>query len=249
MTGNPGDGSAAREEAAVPPRAREHPVSRLEAFSDGVFAISATLLVVNLEVPDTYAELRASLNGFVAFGLSFTMLLLIWSVHNAYFRRYGLADGTTVVLNSVLLFVVMFYVYPLKFLAVALVGIYSGDRTGVEQMLVSYDEWVGLLTVYGIGFVSVFALVALMYRHAVRRRARLGLSEEQVFEARMWMRHYGLYVGVGLLSIALTQLGVGLGIGMPGWIYGALGPLCWWHAARTEKARLALVARLGKAAA
>jgi hypothetical protein len=244
MTGT-GSGRAGDAPSAAP--AREHPVSRLEAFSDGVFAISATLLVVNLEVPDTYAELRASLDGFVAFGLSFTMLVLIWFVHNAWFRRYGLSDGMTVVLNSVLLFVVLFYVYPLKFLAVALVSLSSGERGAVNAMLGNYDEWVGLLTIYGIGFVSIFAIVSLMYRHAWRRRAQLGLDAERAFEARMWMRHYGIYVGVGLLSIALTQLGIGLGIGMPGWIYGMLGPLCWWHAVRSEKTRKRLEAQASRA--
>ncbi len=93
-------------------RGRE--VSRLEAFSDAVFAFSATLLVVSLEVPKTFPQLVDDLMGFFAFALSFMALMLIWSVHNAFFRRYGLQDGWTVFINACLLFVILFYVYPLK---------------------------------------------------------------------------------------------------------------------------------------
>ncbi len=91
--------------------------ARLEAFSDGVFAFAATLLVVALEVPSTMLELEKVLLGFVPFTLSFGALVFLWSVHRSFFRRFPLGDPMTVALNSCLLFVVLFYVYPLKFLA------------------------------------------------------------------------------------------------------------------------------------
>jgi hypothetical protein len=69
---------------------------RLETFSDAVFALAATLLVVSLEVPVTFDELLVDLSGFGAFAVGFAALVLIWTVHTAYFRRYGLQDGWTV---------------------------------------------------------------------------------------------------------------------------------------------------------
>lgn len=89
-------------------------VSRIEAFSDAVFALSATLLVVSLEVPDNFAELVNGLYGFIAFAFSFAMLIFIWAQHNSFFRKYNLQDGVTIFWNSILLFVILFYVYPLK---------------------------------------------------------------------------------------------------------------------------------------
>src|SRR6266536_5396112 len=85
-------------------------VSRVEGFSDAVFAFAVTLLVVSLEVPHTFEELMDAMRGFPAFALCFAMLSQVWFHHYRYFRRYGLQDTFTVVLNGVLLFVVLFYV-------------------------------------------------------------------------------------------------------------------------------------------
>jgi uncharacterized membrane protein len=78
-------------------------VHRIEAFSDAVFAISATLLVVSLEVPRDFAALKQSLAGFIAFAASFAIFVNIWYHHHRYFRAFPLADAVNVALNSVLL--------------------------------------------------------------------------------------------------------------------------------------------------
>ena len=100
--------------------ARLHGVSRLEGFSDAVFGFALTLLVVSLDVPDTIDELEVLVRGSLPFALMFAMVCYIWWEHNKFFRRYGLQDAWTAFLNCVLLFVVLFYVYPLKFLTVSL---------------------------------------------------------------------------------------------------------------------------------
>ena len=204
-------------------RGRE--VTRLEALSDAVFGFAATLLVVSLEVPQTFPELVKSLNGFVAFAFSFTMLILIWTAHNGFFRRYGLQDPWTVVINSVLLFVVLFYIYPLKFLSTALTGLFFGLGPGAERpMLTSRDEMASLMLIYGLGFVAVFACFTLLYWRAARTRE---LDEAERLDARFWARHYLIFVGVGGLSVAIVLIGGPLFLS--GVIYGLLGPLCHWN--------------------
>ena len=101
-------------------------VSRIEGFSDAVFAFSVTLLVVSLEVPKTFNDLMAAMQGFIAFTLSFALLIWVWYNHYLFFRRYGLQDTYTIVLNAVLLFVILFYIYPLKFLATLIVDSFLG---------------------------------------------------------------------------------------------------------------------------
>lgn len=206
-------------------RGRE--VTRLEALSDAVFGFAATLLVVSLEVPRTFPELVKSLDGFVAFAFSFTMLVLIWTAHNGFFRRYGLQDPWTVVINSVLLFVVLFYIYPLKFLSTALTGLFFGLGPGAEQpMLTSRDQMASLMLIYGLGFIAVFACFSLLYLRAARAR-ELDLDEVERLDARSWMSHYLIFVGVGCLSVVIVLLDGPLFLS--GVIYGLLGPLCHWN--------------------
>ncbi|MFN7943280.1 MAG: TMEM175 family protein [Thermoanaerobaculia bacterium] len=215
---------------------REHEVTRLEAFSDAVFAFAATLLVVSLEVPASFAELVRALSGFAPFALSFGALCAIWSVHNAYFRRYGLQDRTTIALTCGLLFVVLFYVFPLKFLTRAIVAGFFG--IGREELApMGGQELAQLFELYGAGFVAVFACVALMYAHAARVARSLELSARRLHEARMLARHYGIFCLVGGLSMALAATGVGLRFGAPGWIYALIGPLAGWHGAWSGRHR------------
>ena len=77
---------------------RRSETSRLEGFSDAVFAFALTLLVVSLQVPSSYDELVHTLRSFVAFAPSFAALIWIWYLHREFFRRYGLGDGPMVFL-------------------------------------------------------------------------------------------------------------------------------------------------------
>src|SRR5437868_13607054 len=107
-------------------RWRSHEVSRTEGVSDAVFGFAITLLVVSLEVPRTFGELMYAMRGFGAFAISFTLLFIVWFNQYKFFRRYGLQDNATMVLNGILLFVVLFYVYPLKFVFTLVVNMFTG---------------------------------------------------------------------------------------------------------------------------
>ena len=216
-------------------RRRSEP-SRIEALSDGVFAFALTLLVVSLEVPGTLDELLADLSGFGAFAVSFGALMLIWAVHNGFFRRYGLQDEWTMILNGCLLFVVLFYVFPLKFVAAGLTGhIFGFGDYGRMPAVASLDELSTLFLLYSLGFVLIFVFVSLMYAHAARKAEPLRLDDVELHEANMLKRHYAIFVLVGLVSISVTLLGVWVEFGFPGWIYTLLGPLCWLHGTWSER--------------
>src|SRR5256714_15573333 len=106
-------------------RWRSHEVSRTEGLSDAVFGFAITLLVVSLEVPKTYTELMQTVRGFGAFAISFTLLFIVWYHQYKLFRRYGLQDNATLILNGVLLFGDLFYIYPLKFVFTLVVNMFT----------------------------------------------------------------------------------------------------------------------------
>jgi hypothetical protein len=97
-------------------RKRSHEVSRLEAFSDVIFGFAMSLLVVSLEAPKSHQQLFEMVHGFVPFAICFFLFIDFWHEHYTFFKRYALEDNITIVLNAILLFVILFYVYPLKFM-------------------------------------------------------------------------------------------------------------------------------------
>lgn len=192
-------------------------ISRLEGLTDGIFAIAITLIVVSLDVPRTFAELVQAMKGFLAFGVCFALLMQIWYKHYLFFRRYGLQDWTTIALNAVLLFVVLLYVYPLKFLFALVLA------DGPAQPQISTRDGAALFTIYGAGFIAVFSVFVLLYAHAYRRRRALDLNEIEVFDTKAAIVGDLLYVAVGLLSILVAHLVPPRWIGLAGWTYGLVG--------------------------
>src|SRR5262250_2677378 len=85
-------------------------VSRVEGFSDAVFAFAVTLLVVSLEVPKTFHDMTLTMKGFPAFAVSFALLFQIWWRHYRFFRIYDLEDSYVIALTGMLLFVVLLFV-------------------------------------------------------------------------------------------------------------------------------------------
>ena len=197
-------------------RWRSHDISRIEALSDAVFAFSVTLLVVALEVPKTYDELTEVIRGFGAFAICFALLFVVWFNQYKFFRRYGLNDTLTIIINAVLLFVVMFYVYPLKFVFTFLVDRFTGGHGEVrlpngtvQGMVESADQVANLMIIFGLGYVAVFAVFALLYWRAYRKRVALDLNELEEFDTRADIRENLLNVSIGLVSIAIATIGGG----------------------------------------
>ncbi|MCA9726151.1 MAG: DUF1211 domain-containing protein [Candidatus Eisenbacteria bacterium] len=214
-------------------------ISRIEAFSDAVFAFAITLLVVSLDVPTTFDELTAAMRGFVAFGLCFALLVYIWYNHFLFFRRYGFEDPSTVALNGVLLFVVLFYVYPLKFVWVFLTRILFGVESGVETVIVG-EQMRSLMLIYSGGFLALFLLLATLFHRAYRKRDVLALDPLEVHMTVTSIGSHLIQAGVAAISIGIVVFGGHPAIS--GVIYAAIGPLVGIHAAIRARRQDALLA-------
>jgi len=234
-------------------RWRSHEISRTEGLSDAVFGFAITLLVVSLEVPKTFGELMQTMRGFGAFAISFTLLFMVWFNQYKFFRRYGLEDNLTVCLNAILLFVVLFYVYPLKFLFTFLVSLFTGGGGrvhlpgGVESLMVdSGDQVAVLMIIFGAGYIAVFGVFVLLYGHAYRQRGALELNELEVLDTRSDIQESALNVGVGTLSVAIAVLGRGRYSFVAGMVYMLNAIVLPVHGTLMGKRRRKLEERFGQ---
>lgn len=214
-------------------RGRE--VSRIEGFSDAVFGFALTLLVVSLEVPNDIGGLKQILRDFLPFVITFVLVCWIWYEHYAFFRLFDAEDPLTITLNCALLFLVLFFVYPLKFVASRVVGLALGNRTAFHDM--SIDDARLLMWVYSAGFAAMMFVFVLLYWNVYRRRDQLGLTPAQAFEAWAGRRAHLVSVFVGLLSVILALLLPITLIWIAGAIYGLQAPLHWRNGVLIARAR------------
>jgi uncharacterized membrane protein len=185
---------------AIPFRNRAHEVSRIEAFSDVVFGFAISLLVVSLEAPKTYAQMLEMLRGFLPFAICFWIFIDIWFEHHHFYKRYALQDSTTMALNTLLLFVILFYVYPLKYMFTLFTQEILGHPSDVPASGAPF-----LYTIYGIGVTSIFWLLAAMYGHAWRKRAELQLNPAEEIDT-LERVYDDFFMGLfGVISIVLAH--------------------------------------------
>lgn len=140
-----------------------HKNERIIMFSDGVFAIVVTLLVLELKTPHlanevSSAELLIALTGmmpkFISFILSFLFVVMLWVAHNIWYRTLDKTNTTVMWLNNLFLLLVCFIPFP-----TALIGEYPENSTamvifGINWMLIGIVMWYVGRYCFRSGFVS-----------------------------------------------------------------------------------------------
>jgi uncharacterized membrane protein len=222
-------------------RMRGGEIKRIETFSDAVFAFAVTLLIVSLEVPKSFEELIVTMRGFFAFAVCFLLLMLIWYQQHLWFRRYALDDVTTVVLNAMLIFIVLFYVYPLKFVFT----LWFGDGsygTGKGHYSIKEEDIPWLMAIYGLGYTVIYLIFFFMYAHALRKKGELQLSPAEIFDTRTMIYVQLTMAGIGFCVVVLAMALPVAYSGVVGLFFFAIGPsmgLLHWRRAAIRKRQVA----------
>jgi uncharacterized membrane protein len=158
------------------PEAHHYDTQRLEAFSDGVFAIAITLLIIEIGVPrveqdgsltDALLDLWPSYFGYV---VSFLTIGVIWINHHHMFKDIARVDHVLLVLNLLLLLGVAFVPFPTAVLAE-----YIGEGEYKREAVLTY----------GSTFVVISVCFDAFWLYASRG---MRLIDEHVSEARVTSR-------------------------------------------------------------
>jgi TMEM175 potassium channel family protein len=130
---------------------------RVEAFSDGVFAIAITLLVLDIRIePEQYAHLLRALldewSSYFAYVTSFFTVGSVWIAHHSLFTRLKYIDSALLRLNLVLLLVAAFLPFPTAVLSQAF-----EESTKSERAAVAF---------YGVTALAIELILRAMIRYA-----------------------------------------------------------------------------------
>ena len=178
--------------------------NRLEAFSDGVFAIAITLLVLELNVPagdDLWHDLKEEWPSFAAFFVSFWVIGIIWVNHHGVLDHLARATRPLLYLNLLLLLTVVFIPFPTALLA--------------EHLKSGADEKVAAV-VYSGAFFTMALAYGLLWTYMTRHRELLGveLTDEEIrrTSVRFLIGNpiYGVAVAFAFISPAVVLVIIGL---------------------------------------
>jgi uncharacterized membrane protein len=173
-------------EKAAALSAGQKETARVEAFSDGVFAIAITLLVIDL-LPlstrggDVWDEVSASWPTFVAFVISFFTILVIWLNHHQMFTYIQKVDRNFLILNGVLLLVTTFVPFPTALVAQHILDPKPGSATAAAAIYAAT----------GLGLAAGFRMV---WRYAAKNRRLIAATvpdAELAPDAGAWLGPLG----------------------------------------------------------
>ncbi|MBO9729839.1 MAG: DUF1211 domain-containing protein [Chitinophaga sp.] len=135
----------------------EKETARIEGFSDGVFAIAITLLVLELHVPEgdnkpaILNSLASQWPSFLAFGLSFFSIYIMWVNHHKIFKQIYRRNGALMFANGLILFLATCISYPTALLA-------KYYHTSSETLAVAI--YTGLFVLINLAFNLLWAIAA-----------------------------------------------------------------------------------------
>jgi uncharacterized membrane protein len=217
---------------------RSHEPSRLETFSDGVFAFALTLIIVSVEVPKSFADLMETMKGTLSFAVCFAALFQIWNSQNIFFRRYGMKDDTTILLNAILMFVVLIYAYPLKFLSILVLVRNTYVVNGHEFPMLYDTQASTLMIIYGAGFTIIQVLFLLMHLNAIKYAEELKLTPIELHETKTVA--YANFIGacIGILAMLMALMLPLKDQGLSGFTYFLIPIAYWlWYSYRGRRGR------------
>jgi uncharacterized membrane protein len=162
--------------------------NRLEAFSDGVFAVAITLLILEINVPEgenLWHQLKDEWPSFASFFISFWVIGIIWVNHHGLLDHLKRTDRPVLYLNLLVLMTVVFIPFSTALMA--------------EHLKSGADEKVAA-AVYALAFLAMGIAFNLFWTYIVKHRRQLGVEIPDEEVRRMSI---GFMIGSPLYAVAV----------------------------------------------
>lgn len=177
--------------------------SRLDNLTDAVFGIAITLLIFNLANPNSFEALLTFTKTLPAFLISISFVLLIWNEHLGFSEIYTLNDSILTMLNTIFIALVIFYVYPLRFLTLFLTNFFFNTDVNV---IIQADQAPYLIVYYGLATFALYFILYLLYQRASALKYELNLNSFELFFTSWQKKRMLIMFTVPILSILLTLI-------------------------------------------
>ncbi|MFC3092744.1 DUF1211 domain-containing protein [Alteromonas sediminis] len=157
---------------------RGEAMTRIEIFVAAAFAFAITMLIISLDdMPRNMDEFKMAIRNIPSFLMSSALIIYVWHIHANWSRHYGLEDRMTVFLSSVLICIVLIFMYPLRLMMQGLFFIVSDGYFPLGIELDGYDNLRMMFLFYAIGFLALTVNFWALYAYARHLRVKLALSE------------------------------------------------------------------------
>ena len=189
------------------PGGTERGTERIEAFSDGVFAIAITLLILEIKVPHIEGSglpgiLLNLWPSYFAYVLSFVMIGIYWANHHYVFKLYQKTNHALNLLNLLFLLFIAFLPLPTEIL-----GQYMLDKANQTTAA----------TVYAMGLLLPAASWRLMWLYATRGHRLVDRRLDAGYLRRLTLQYTGsvaLYSAAVVVSLIDFRYGLGICVGL-----------------------------------
>ncbi len=223
---------------------RGESTTRLDNLTDAVFGIAITLLIFNISDVTTLEALLEFAKSFPALLLGIVFLLIIWDEHVSFSKVYSTQNQMVKILNVFFIALVIFYVYPLKFLLNLITSLFFSNS---NQIITESNEIPLLMIYYGLVIFFIYIVIYLFYLSVLKQKDRYSLTNYELLYTKFQAKRITIMYLVPLISIVVTTVFLKASVGLSAlfggityFLYPILIPV-WSNQFKKEKMRLSKI--------
>jgi uncharacterized membrane protein len=182
---------------------RGEATTRLDSLTDAVFGIAITLLIFNISEANSFNDLLLFAKSFPALLMSILFLILIWQEHVSFSLIYSTNSKPIRILNVFFITLVIFYIYPLKFLSRLLTNLFFNTNL---KLNIEGNEIPQLMIFYGTVTFAIYGILYLFYISVLRQKQKYDFTEYEVLYTKFQSIRIIIMFSVPLLSVIISLI-------------------------------------------